>query len=66
MRIILASASPRRKELLTQIGMTYEVAPSTVEEKMEGTLPEEIVQGLSAQKAEDVCGRFLERGEEDF
>lgn len=66
MRIILASASPRRKELLTQIGMTYEVAPSTVEEKMEGTLPEEIVQGLSAQKAEDVCGKFLERGEEDF
>ena len=66
MRIILASASPRRKELLTQIGMAYEVVPSTVEEKMEGTLPEEIVQGLSAQKAEDVCGRFLERGEEDF
>ena len=62
----MASASPRRKELLTQIGMTYEVAPSTVEEKMEGTLPEEIVQGLSAQKAEDVCGKFLERGEEDF
>lgn len=66
MRIILASASPRRKELLSQIGMEYEVISSAVEEKMTKTLPEEIVQELSAQKAEDVCRRLLEQGAEDF
>lgn len=62
----MASASPRRKELLSQIGVEYEVIPSVVEEKMTKTLPEEIVQELSAQKAEDVCRRLVEQGAEDF
>ena len=53
MHIILASASPRRRELLSQIGLEYEVAPSTVKEEMEGALPAEIVQGLAVQKAEE-------------
>lgn len=66
MRIILASASPRRKELLKQIGIHYRVMKSDVEEKTAKTLPEEVVQELSYQKAVDVCGRLLEQGEEDF
>ncbi|NLL77505.1 MAG: Maf-like protein, partial [Clostridiales bacterium] len=53
-KIILASASPRRRELLKQIGIEYEVVPSTREEKTTKSLPQEIVQELSYQKAEDV------------
>ena len=66
MHIILASASPRRRELLSQIGLEYEVAPSTVKEEMEGALPAEIVQGLAVQKAEDVFRKMKEAGAKDF
>ena len=43
MKIILASGSPRRRELLEQIGAKYEVRPSKADETIEGTIPEEIV-----------------------
>lgn len=52
--IILASASPRRKELLAQIGLPFTVRVSGVEEVITKTTPEEIVMELSAQKAADV------------
>lgn len=57
-KIILASASPRRKELLTQIGIHYKVMPCTIEEKITETQPEEVVAQLSHQKATDVCHRL--------
>ena len=53
-RIILASASPRRRELLSQIGLDFEVMVSQVEEKASSMLPELVVEELSAQKAEAV------------
>ena len=53
-KIILASASPRRRELLAQIGLPFTVQVSSVEEVITKTAPEEIVMELSAQKAEDV------------
>ena len=53
-KIILASASPRRKELLAQIGMTYTVMPSDAEEKGESGTPEKMVKELSGQKARDI------------
>lgn len=52
--IILASASPRRQELLTQIGIKFRVIPSNIEERPKSILPEEIVMELSEGKAEDV------------
>lgn len=58
-KIILASQSPRRRELLTQIGLTYEVIPSTVKEVITETDPKLVVQELSRQKAEDVAGSVL-------
>lgn len=57
-KIILASASPRRKELLAQIGMTYTVMPSDAEEKGESGAPEEMVKELSGQKARDIFNRL--------
>lgn len=52
--IILASASPRRRELLSQIGINYEVIPSNEEEIITSTVPYEIVMELAKQKAEDI------------
>ena len=54
-RIILASASPRRRELLTQIGLNYEVLPSRKEEASKALEPAELVAELSALKAEDIA-----------
>ena len=56
--LILASQSPRRYDLLTQIGWMPAVLPSAVEEVMAGETPEEIVKHLSMQKAEDVAADF--------
>lgn len=53
-KIILASQSPRRRELLNQVGFEYEVEPSQVEEKITRKEPWEIVKELSRQKAEDI------------
>ena len=54
-KIILASQSPRRRELLTQIGLEHEVCPSTVEEIVTEINPVDIVKSLSLQKAMDVA-----------
>ena len=54
-KIVLASASPRRLELLRQIGIEPEVIVSRVEEVVTSTVPGEVVMELSRQKAEDVA-----------
>ena len=66
MKIYLASASPRRKELLKQVGISFKTMPSMVEEKITKTEPQEVVEELSYQKAVDVCGRLTEENREDF
>ena len=53
-KIVLASASPRRRELLEQIGMEFEVIPSDIEEKVESRVPCEMVMELSGMKAVDI------------
>lgn len=55
-RLILASKSPRRKKLLEQLGLTFDVEPSGMNETYQpGSSPETIVQQLSSQKARAVC-----------
>lgn len=58
MRYILASASPRRRELLAQAGISFEVIPSSVEETITKDDPCDIVMELAFQKALDVYRRL--------
>ncbi|KMZ54719.1 Maf family protein [Dorea sp. D27] len=51
MKYVLASASPRRKELLTQAGFIFDVMPADIEEKISGGNPPDIVMNLARQKA---------------
>lgn len=63
-KIILASASPRRRELLEQIGLEFEILPSGIEENPKSHVLWEMVLELSAGKAKDVFERIPE-GEKD-
>ncbi|MGN0160324.1 MAG: Maf family protein [Lachnospiraceae bacterium] len=58
MRFILASGSPRRRELLTQVGIIFEVITSSVDEVVTVNNPDQVVESLSKQKAEDVFHRI--------
>lgn len=58
-QIILASASPRRKELLEQIGLEFEICPAKGEEIITKTIPQEVVMELSKQKAEEVAAMVV-------
>ncbi len=60
-KIILASASPRRQELLTQIGMEFTVIPSSMEEVPESSQPKQVVLELSEGKAGDVFKSLPEK-----
>jgi septum formation protein len=55
-RLILASASPRRREILLAAGFEFEVRPASVpEEKRNGESPVEYVRRLAAEKAAAVA-----------
>lgn len=59
MRLILASNSPRRRELLRSAGIDFEVCPSNAQElRLEGEAPEDFVRRVACEKALDVAGRF--------
>lgn len=58
-RLILASSSPRRQEVLRNAGFEFEVCPSRVEEILrQGEDPVEHVERLALEKAEEVASRF--------
>jgi len=57
-QIVLASASPRRRELLRQIGVTIRVAAADIEEKpFEGERPAEFVIRMAREKALEILRR---------
>jgi septum formation protein len=61
-KFILASASPRRRELLASIGLDFDVLPSHVPEvHQEGEAPEEYVARLSRDKAHALATQHPER-----
>ncbi len=55
-RLILASQSPRRREILERAGLAAEVRATTVEERrVAGESPREYVQRLAREKAEAIA-----------
>jgi len=57
--LVLASASPRRREILSGAGVSFEIQPSTIVElSRESEPPAELAQRLAAEKADDVAGRL--------
>lgn len=64
-RFILASASPRRRQILNQIGLRFEVCPSNVREEslnLSHLPPDALVQTLALAKAQDVARLRAEAG----
>lgn len=68
MKYILASASPRRKELMEQAGFRFEVIPSMVEERITKTTPSDVVMELAFQKAQKVFESYQKSscGQQDY
>jgi len=57
--IVLASASPRRRELLAAAGIPFEVCPSGIEERRQpGETPEQFCRRVAVEKARDVAARL--------
>ena len=61
--IILASASPRRKEILEQVGINPTIIVSNADENTKANTPAEYVEKLSILKAEDVANQLKEKEE---
>ncbi len=59
MRYVLASGSPRRRELLSKLIPSFEVIPSKGEENPKGEMPSDIVKELSFQKASEIFHKLL-------
>ena len=60
--VILASASPRRKELLSLAGINFDILPAGGKELFTATQPDEIVKELSMHKAQEAAGRLEKEG----
>ena len=63
MRYILASKSPRRREILSNIGLKFDVVGADTDESSDLTDPIALSEELAARKAEAVRDVLLERGE---
>jgi len=62
MKVILASASPRRAQLLSQAGIDFTIDPSSIQETFSiDKKPSEVVENLARQKAEDVAKRHSDK-----
>ncbi|ADU62439.1 MAG: Maf family protein [Pseudodesulfovibrio sp.] len=61
--IVLASGSPRRRELLADLGLDFEVAPSRAEEPapLPGELPTDYAARMAEMKTAEVAARFPDR-----
>ena len=65
-KIILASASPRRKELLTQIGVKFEIMISDKETDIDSSNPVKACEKQAMQKALDIEEKAALKYKEDY
>jgi septum formation protein len=62
--LVLASASPRRSMILDQLGLTFRVLPSGIDESaLPGETPEQHVERLARDKAAEIVQRLAAEGE---
>ncbi len=66
MKLVLASGSQRRRELLTMCGYDYEIIVSNADETIDESDPESFVRALSFCKAKEVFDRLSAAGRRDF
>lgn len=64
-KFVLASGSPRRRELLEQMGLSFEISPAYGDEIITKELPSEIVEELSCAKASEVADRYTDQYKND-
>lgn len=57
-QIILASGSPRRKEILEQADVDFQIIPSQKEEIVSSSQPDDVVKELSFMKANDIADKL--------
>lgn len=62
MKFILASKSPRRREILENLGISFEIVTADTDETSEERDPSRLVELLSARKGEAVWSRLLAEG----
>ncbi|MCU6763659.1 Septum formation protein Maf [uncultured Roseburia sp.] len=55
---ILASASPRRRDLLNQVGLSFRVMPAAGEESISKSSPDQVVMELARRKAEEIASQL--------
>ena len=65
MRVILASKSPRRREILSALGVKFEIVSADADERSEITNPEKLVRELALRKGRATRELLRERGEWD-
>lgn len=59
MHVVLASQSPRRKELLKEIFSQFDVVPANADENYIGNTPKETVEELSKRKVLEIAGDLV-------
>lgn len=66
MKLILASGSPRRKEIMTKLGYEYEIIKAKKDEVTANTVPSKIVEELSYNKAVEVKDEIIDKYLNDY
>ena len=65
MRVILASKSPRRREILSMLGVKFEILSADADEHSDITVPEQLVRELALRKGRATREMLRARGEWD-
>ena len=65
MRVILASKSPRRREILSMLGVKFEIVSADADESSDITAPEKLVRELALRKGRATRELLREKGEWD-
>lgn len=69
MKVILASSSPYRKKVFSDLGISFKVIPSNLDEskvKKTAKTPSQLVKKLALEKAKKVFEKLKDKGEKDF